>query len=71
MRPRKFIAGEMVVNLIDAVTLIDSGSYLMFHHKPMHAAVIANWPLAMLRNYVRFGAIRRADINPLYREPKT
>ena len=69
MRQRKFIAGDRVDSLCDAVALIEAGSYLMFHHKPMHAAVVANWPLAMLRNYVRFGAIHRADINPLYREP--
>lgn len=68
MRQRKFLCGARVDSLIDAIVIIEMGNYLMFRRKPIHAAVMANWPLAMLRNYVRYGAIHRADINPLYQD---
>lgn len=69
-RVRKYIIGEVIKDPIEALREIIEGRYIFCNHKPMHPGWSRSWQIGVLCNFVSHGSIKKAIINPEWREPK-
>jgi hypothetical protein len=60
---RKYLVGDRFADVHQAITAILAGEYLMLRGKPMHSAMLKNWPLIMIANNVAYGHLRWAVID--------
>lgn len=63
-RPRKFVPGNHLRDIVEVATAIHCGSWIMYRDKPMHPAMIRNWSILQIESAARFGWLRLASPNP-------
>jgi hypothetical protein len=62
-RPHKFVPGEKITDVRDAVEWILNGLYIYEGDKPQHPAWASNWSLVEIAVKCRAGHLRRALLN--------
>lgn len=63
-KPRKYLKGERINTLLDAVLEVTCLNYVMVLDKPQHPGWIMSQPLGVLNGQVYRGHIYRALLNP-------
>lgn len=69
-RARKYLKGEPIVRISDAIGAILSGDYIMVRDKPTHPGWAGSWSLHTLRQFVSNRWLHYAIINPAWVAPK-
>jgi hypothetical protein len=62
-RPHKFVPGEKITKVEDAVEVILMGLYIYENHKPQHPGWMMSQPLSLIASSARSGKLRYAVLN--------
>lgn|GEM_PF-6224976 len=71
MRVRKYLKGAVISSFDELAALIFTGCYVFMLDRPQHPGWVAGMQFNVIRGFIENKRLRRAEINPEWREQVT